>query len=170
VNAALCGPHSLEFTDLVPDLPFLPEGEPSRQAALLLRAIATIQDELATFGRKLQRRADVARVTRELDCFGHSDDFPTAPKGVVSWYVEAEFRDGTSRCYDLDVFHDGQDWIIDSRITQPGRDGPEPITVFATRRAPDIPRCIAELSEAVEHLQQTALRERELSLSEGPHN
>ena len=163
-------PRTLVSPNLVSDLPAVPADEPSRQAGLLLRAIATIQDQLATFARTLQRRSDVAQVTRELDCFGHSDDFPSAPKGVVSWYVEAEFRDGTSRCYDLDVvYHDGT-WFVDSRITQPGSYGPEPVVEFATRTASDVPGCIAKLSETVEELQQAAFREREASLSQRPHN
>ncbi len=137
-----------------------PTDDANRQAAFLLRAIAIAQHELAAFARKLQRRADVERVTRELDVFGHSDEFPTAPQGIVSWYVEVGFRDGSSRCYGLDLFHDGSKWIIDAEITQPGQDGPEVVTQLPTRTARDIRSCAAELATTREELQAAALRER----------
>jgi hypothetical protein len=153
-------PPTTKFAELVPDRSSPPTEDPNRQAAALLRALAIAQHELAAFARKLQRRTDVERVTRELDIFGHSDEFPTAPQGIVSWYVEAEFRDGSSRCYGLDLFHDGSKWIIDAEITQPGSDGPEVVTQLPSRTARDIRSCTAQLESAREELQAAALRER----------
>jgi hypothetical protein len=130
--------------------------EASLRARELLRAIAAAKSRLDGFARALAHRPGVVRVDREFDCFGHDDGFRTAPSGVVDWWVEAEFADATSRCFELTLFRETRTWVIESRVTEPGRDGPEPVLVMPTRLARDIPGCVRELGVALEVLLEVA--------------
>ena len=146
------------------------QSEGNQHAALLVHAIATTQHEVSAFARALERRADVRAVAREFDCFGHSDEFPDGPKGIVSWWVEAEYKNGDTRLYELSVFYDHSRWFVEASITEPGRDGPEPVIVFPDRTAPNAPECIRELEAALGELRARAVQERERASAMRPQN
>lgn len=126
-------------------------------AAQLLRSIASTKSELDAFARQMSNDRRVRSVNHAFDCYGHSEDFPTAPKGVVDWWIEVEIHSGESRCGSLTVFWDNVAWQIEIKLTRPERDGPEDTADLPCLEASDVVGCIVHLPRAVQTL-VTAMR------------
>jgi hypothetical protein len=131
------------------------EDDGSDQAGALLRGVAGASAQLAAFRRALQDIPQVTRIDHEFDCIG-TDEFPSTPKGVLSWWIEAAYSDGTSRCFSLDLYRDVATWIVETGITVPGRDGPEPLVILPERRAATIAGCLREVTTAIDVLWRVA--------------
>lgn len=128
----------------------------SDQAGALLRGVARASAQLAALRRALQAVPEVTRIDHEFDCIG-SDDFPSTPKGMLSWWIEAGYADGTSRCFTLDLYRDLATWVVETGITVPGRDGPEPLVLLPERSASTIAGCLTEMIIAIDVLWRVAV-------------
>jgi hypothetical protein len=121
-------------------------------AAWLLRSIASTKAELDGLAQQMGNDRRVRRVDHQFDCYGYTDDFPTAPKGIVKWWIDVETHSGDSRCGSLTLFWDVAAWQIEIKVTRPERDGPEDTVELPRFEASDVTGCITQLPRAVQTL------------------
>jgi len=126
-------------------------------AARLLRLIASTKSEFDTLAQQMRNDRRVHRVDHDFDCYGHSDDFPTQPNGIVDWWIEFETYSGESRCGSLTLFWDNAAWQIEIKLTRPEDDGPQAMAELPCYEASDVAGCIMHLPRALQTL-VTAMR------------
>ena len=124
----------------------------SAEAAILLRAVAAAYGIIWDFARNLRAMPDIVRADSEMTGFGSSEaEWPGAPAGV-DWALEAELRAGGFIEWELVLSWESGQWLVSSRVTEPGEHGPDSLRDFPTRAAPTMREAAAHLVEAATYL------------------
>lgn len=127
----------------------------SKHAVKFVTALARSKRQFVEFAQQFRNQPDVVRVLHSLECIEYQSHIS------IEGYIDAEFHNGKTIAWWLEINWDSDQWNIESRVLlndAQGQDVQEVVRDFPVRTAQTLDECVEQLAQAISDLVNSAER------------